>query len=296
MACERCGNGRRGPLPGMVCPDCARARPVRHGGTVLLIAGALTVAAAITVLALVGGEGGEGDEGDARQGAAAARPGGGLVRVIPTRIAPTEFPSEPATGLPADPTGSAAPTPPTSGPPTPPHAPTPPPSPDYDAWAGPGCAGGRGGEYREHGRYEDGREGWYTVPSGGHRGDGCDGRFTAIPMSGSATRDNGNTATWSWPVGAGYDSCTLAVQVPSPPDRQDAAGDPTVYEVLANGSAYARFEVDQPSHSGELLHTAWYPLHDDRFTVRLLDRGVDWGSQERDGAHHGAAQMRLSCR
>ncbi|WP_406861478.1 adhesin [Streptomyces sp. HUAS MG47] len=294
MACERCGRGRRGPLPGMVCPDCAAARPVQRGGTVLLVAGVLTVAAAITVVVLLGG-----GEGDAGRGEAVARPGDGLVRAVPTRIGPTEFPSEFPTEPPTpstEPTGSASATAPTSEPPTSPPAQAPPRPRTYEAWAGPGCEGGGSGEYLERGRFEDGREGWYTVRSGGHRGDGCDGGFSAIPMSGSATRDNGNTATWSWHVGGGYGSCMLAVQVPAPPDRQDAAGDPSVYEVLADGRVYARFEVDQPAHSGELLHTAWYPLRDDRFTVRLLDRGVDWGSDAREGAHHGAAQMRLSCR
>lgn len=266
----------------MVCPECVAAGSVRRrptSGVVLLTVGVVAVTAvAVTVVVL-----GRGDAGP--PAGAVGRPGGGIVRAVPTRIAPTAFPTDSA---------SPEPTAPETSPPTPslppPTSATRPPT--YESWAGPGCSGG---EYREEGRYADGLDGWYTVTRGGYRGGGCDGRFTALPMSGSATRDHDNTATWTWRVDAPYDRCALAVHVPTPPRPQDAAGDPSVYQVLADGVPYAAFKVHQPGHHGELLHTESYPLRGPVFTVRLVDRGQDWGAAAREGAHHGAGQMRLSC-
>jgi hypothetical protein len=31
------------------------------------------------------------------------------------------------------------------------------------------------------------------------------------------------------------------------------------------------------------------------FTIQLVDRGQDWGDEEREGAHHAAAQIRADC-
>ncbi|MDQ1010182.1 hypothetical protein QFZ82_004667 [Streptomyces sp. V4I23] len=170
--------------------------------------------------------------------------------------------------------------------------------PSYAAWAGPGCNGG--GRYEENGRYGGGDDGWYTVRSGGHRGDGCDGRFTAIPMSGSPVKDIGNSATWSWYVGSGYTTCSVAVVVPESDRAQDVAGRPSTYLVLKDpddpGSAVKTFEIDQTSLRGRGLVIEKVPVHDQRLTVRLVDRGQDWGRDGRDGAHHAAAQMRAECR
>ncbi|WP_254705479.1 hypothetical protein [Streptomyces vilmorinianum] len=147
----------------------------------------------------------------------------------------------------------------------------------------------------ESGRYEDGDEGWYTVVTGGYRGGGCDGRFSALPMSGSATKDRDNSATWTWHVGPEYRTCALAVHIPYPPRPQDAAGDPSVYQLLANGTPYAIFALDQRANPGTLLPAGTHHLRTPTFTVRLLDRGEDWGTPARENAHHAAAQMRLTC-
>ncbi|MFI2368423.1 adhesin [Streptomyces sp. NPDC018833] len=180
-----------------------------------------------------------------------------------------------------------------------PPAPSKPPgskSPSYAAWAGPGCTGG--GRYEEEGRYSDGDEGWYTVRSGGHRGDGCDGRFTAMPMSGSPVKDSGNTATWTWYVGSGYTSCSVAVVVPDSDRAQDVAGRPSTYLVLKDpgdqGSAIKTFEIDQTSLRGRGVVIERVPVHDQRLTVQLVDRGQDWANGRRS-AHHAAAQMRAEC-
>ncbi|MFF9865206.1 adhesin [Streptomyces sp. NPDC013953] len=171
-------------------------------------------------------------------------------------------------------------------------------APGYTAWAGPGCTSET--TYREKGRIENGDAAWYTVPSGGHRDDTCDGRFTALPMSGSATGDGAGSATWTWPVGTSFASCALAVFVPKGPRDIDVAGNPTLYRVLEDpddpSSAYAVFGVRQPVHRGTLVEVGTYAVKAPTFTVQLSDRGRDWGDTSVVGAHHGAAQMKLTCR
>ncbi|MFJ1600130.1 adhesin [Streptomyces sp. NPDC088261] len=175
-------------------------------------------------------------------------------------------------------------------------APTPKPIQGYSVWAGPGCGTG---EYEEAGRFENGDAAWYTVKSGGHEGDSCDGSFSAMPMSGSANDDRGSTATWSWELGRGYEKCALSVYIPATDNPRDTAGDPSVYEILSDRndptSGYAAFGIRQPTHRGTLLKVGTYRVKAPRFTVRLRDRGQDWGTPSRYGAHHAAAQMNLTC-
>ncbi|WP_328888533.1 adhesin [Streptomyces sp. NBC_00316] len=314
MRCQRCGGEQRGALPGMVCPDCGsvarsaggdgswiaretlagRISTLPRGGKVLLVAGVVVVAGSLvtgTSLLVSGGGGGDGRNTGAvgRAGVPRAGIGGGA----PTRIGPsgTERP-DPA------PTSATSPTP--SSPRSPSR--TPAPSSDtgghtYAAWAGPGCSTG---EYREHGRFENGDNGWYTVASGGYRGSTCDGRFSAVPMSGSPTEDRGNTATWSWHLGSGYHECALTVFVPDSGRDRDVAGDPTVYRVLSDpddaDSAYTGFAVRQTVHRGSPVEVSSYPVKGNTFAVQLIDRGRDWGDEARVGAHHAAAQLKVDCR
>ncbi|MFC9424692.1 adhesin [Streptomyces sp. NPDC056987] len=181
---------------------------------------------------------------------------------------------------------------------TDPPASSPPPEdgPGAGEWAGPGCTTGK---YREHGRFENGKAAWYTVHSGGYKGSSCDGRFSAVPMSGSPKVDGRSSAVWSWKLDASYEKCALAVYVPDSGRDADAAGDPTVYQVLADpadsASGFATFGVRQVAHRGSLVQVGSYPVKGKTFAVRLVDRGQDWGSEERVGAHHAAAQMRVKC-
>ncbi|MFF3319374.1 hypothetical protein ACFYV5_28245 [Streptomyces sp. NPDC003035] len=115
-------------------------------------------------------------------------------------------------------------------------------------------------------------------------------------MSGSPTEDHDNAAVWTWRVDPAYRTCGLTVHVPRPPRPQDAAGAPSVYQLLADGTPYATFTLDQHAHPGALLPAGTHRLRTPTFTVRLLDRGQDWGIPAREGAHHAAAQMRLTCR
>ncbi|MGW3748658.1 adhesin [Streptomyces sp. NPDC005134] len=318
MRCQRCGSEQRGVLPGLLCPDCGSvARSVGGDGSwiaretlagrvstlprsrkALLAAGVVVVAGSLVTGASLLASGG--DDSGRRTGAVGrvGIPPDGIGGGAPTRIGPsgTESP-DPA------PTSSKSP----SSPPSP-RDPAPSPSRTlkyppgkggyaYTAWAGPGCSTG---EYREHGRFEDGDDGWYTVDSGGYRGSTCDGRFSAVPMSGSTTQDRGNTATWSWHLGSGYRECALTVFVPDSGRDRDVAGNPTVYRVLSNpddaDSAYTGFAVRQTVHRGTPVDVSSYPVKGDTFAVQLIDRGRDWGDEELVGAHHAAAQLRVDCR
>ncbi|MFI9588442.1 adhesin [Streptomyces sp. NPDC052236] len=312
MACERCGGNGGGSLSGTKCPACGMGGKGRSGKFLLAGGVALTVLAlAVSVVTLYGGGDTEsaGADGADASGGSPGGDVGGLggtpQRIVPTALPPAASVSASASGsgsASASPTGPGSPSPSASGSRGTTATPKPPGSRGqgaaYSAWAGPGCSGG--GVYAERGRYGDGNDGWYTVNSGGRRGDGCDGRFTAIPMSGSATKDGGGTATWSWYLGSGYTSCSVSVVVPESNRARDVAGKPTTYHILtgddAGASAIRSFEVDQTALRGSGVIVEKIPVFNQQLSVRLVDRGVDRGSAEREGAHHAAAQMRADCR
>ncbi|WP_405403765.1 adhesin [Streptomyces sp. NBC_01104] len=256
--------GRISTLPG--------SRKAWLAAGVVVLTGSLVTAVAF--IASAGGETRTGAVGRAGTGGGGAgdRVGGAPTRISPSAAAPAS-------------TGPASSPPPTPAPYR------------YTAWAGPGCSTG---EYREYGRFENGDAGWYTVGSGGFRDGSCDGRFSAVPMSGSPDEDRGSTATWSWHLGSGYRECALTVFVPRSDRDRDVAGNPTVYRVLSDpgnaDSAYTGFAVRQTVHRGSAVDVNSYPVKGDTFAVQLIDRGRDWGSTELLGAHHAAAQLKVSCR
>ncbi|MGW8887964.1 adhesin [Streptomyces sp. NPDC055749] len=311
MRCQHCGGERRGALPGMVCPGCGSvARSAGGDGSwiaretltgristlpvrskALLAVGVVVAAGSlftvVSFLASADGEGlSAGRPGAAGRADALPDPVGGA----PSLIGPpgTEGPRTPSASASVSVSASASP----SGKPSPDV-----PRYRYTAWAGPGCSTG---EYREHGRFENGDAGWYTVDSGGFSGSSCDGRFSAVPMSGSPTEDRGNTAVWSWHLGKGFRECALTVFVPSSGRDRDVAGNPTVYRVLSDpddaDSAYTGFAVRQPDHRGTPVAVKSFPVKGATFAVQLIDRGRDWGDEELVGAHHAAAQLKVSCR
>jgi hypothetical protein len=311
MACEQCGDKpRRGAnrrpdstvrrglgrlrdstvrrvgarsRPRTACPWCATAAgPAARGprGGTLLPAGTVAVAVLALTLAACGPGGGSETSG------ASGGPSDGIGDLggVPQRIQPEDPPGAPS----ASPDRARPKSPTKTGPPSAARGPS------YSAWAGPGCAGG--GLYREDGRFADGDAGWYTVGSGGHLGDGCDGSFSAVPMSGDPAKDRGSTAVWSWYVGSGYPTCSVAVVVPDSGRDRDAAGEPTTYHVLSDvddpDSVVKVFEVDQTRLRGSGVVVEKVPVHDQRLTVQLVDRGRGQGAD----AHHAAAQMRAECR
>ncbi|PVC94904.1 adhesin [Streptomyces sp. CS090A] len=272
-------------LTGRVSTLPRRRKALLAAGVVVAAGGLATVAA---LLLSGGGSVGGGTSRTDAAGRAGALPGppDGIGGGAPTRIGPGE--DAPAVPAPEEPSAEA--------PEAPGSTSTPEEGRRFTQWAGPGCTAG---EYREYGRFERGEAGWYAVASGGFTGGGCDGRFSAVPMSGSPTEDRGSTATWSWHLGEGFRSCALTVFVPEGRAR-DVAGDPTVYRVLSDPadahSAYTGFAVRQTQHRGSAVEVGNYPVKGDAFAVLLIDRGRDWGASDRVGAHHAAAQMRVVCR
>ncbi|MFD6280878.1 adhesin [Streptomyces sp. NPDC060209] len=299
MRCQHRGGEHTGPLPGMVCPRCGSVERSPHGSgswiaqetlmgrvstltrrrKVLLAAGVVAAVGGLTaaVSLLASGADGARPEAVGRAGAVPAPIGGGA----PTRIGPT---------------GSENTEPPGDGTPEP-SATTGTGRYRFTAWAGPGCTTG---DYVENGRFENGDAGWYTVESGGFEGSSCDGRFSAVPMSGSPGQDRGSSAVWSWYLGDGFHECALTVFVPSSVRDRDVAGDPSVYRILSDphnkDSAYTGFAVRQPQHRGTAVDVRSYPVKGDTFAVQLVDRGRDWGDAALVGAHHAAAQLKASCR
>lgn len=254
-----------------------RRRKVLLAAGVVVAAGSLATAVSL----LASGSGGGRPEAAGRAGAVPAPIGGGA----PSLIGPgdEESPDDPVTESPGSPGSPGSPS--ETG------------RYRYAAWAGPGCTTGT---YTEHGRFENGDAGWYTVESGGFKDSSCDGRFSAVPMSGSPSEDHGSSAVWSWYLGDGFSECTLLVFVPKSVRDNDVAGNPTVYRVLSDpgdtDSAYTGFAVRQPEHRGEPVDVKSYPVKGDTFAVQLIDRGRDWGDTDLVGAHHAAAQVKASCR
>lgn len=315
MACERCG-GNGQALSGSPC-SCGLSgtgtpspRPwiIREAGVAL---GALLV-----LSALVGGgalliSSAAFSDPETTQDTA-ADPEARHVR-LPSLILPTEDPELPdpaasSSARSAEPGGgkhSRSPHPkPTKHPasrspgpkPTKHPAPAAPGPAAYSAWAGHGCSSGGGSGYGEYGRYDDGDEGWYTVDYGGYDGGSCDGSYAAVPMSGSRTQDNENSAWWWWSVDSAYDTCTIEVFVPNG-DSTDVGGDPTTYQVLSErGGAYATFQIDQRANRGSLVNAGTYRVEGGRIAVRMLDRGQDWDDDGPTYAHHAAGQMKATCR
>ncbi|MEE1778726.1 adhesin [[Kitasatospora] papulosa] len=281
----------------MVCPRCGSAERLSHGNgswiaretltgrvstltrrrKALLVAGVAVALGGLAAAAslLAEGAGGTPPEAMGRAGAVPAPVGGGA----PTRIgqAGTDG-TEPPGDVTAQPSASTV-------------------RYRFTAWAGPGCTTGA---YMENGRFENGDAGWYTVDSGGFGESPCDGRFSALPMSGSPDQDRGSSAVWSWYLGDGFRECALTVFVPRSVRDSDVAGSPSVYRVLSDprdtDSAYTGFAVRQPEHRGTAVDVRSYPVKGDTFAVQLVDRGRDWGDADLVGAHHAAAQLKASCR
>ncbi|MEV6393604.1 adhesin [Streptomyces sp. NPDC051907] len=297
MRCPKCGAEGR-PRSRWVAGEtlAGRVSLLSRTGKIVLAGGVMLTALALAVSAMaLSGGGAEPAGGAEASGGDSDRPGGGGlgpgdIGGPPQRIAPTDR---------VTPSRSPLPTP-SKVDPRKPKEPEPPQNaqgPSYSAWAGPGCTGG--GRYSEVGRFEDGDEGWYTVDSGGRSGDGCDGSFSAIPMSGNKGEDGESAATWSWYVGSGYQTCSIAVTIPQSERDSDVAGQPTTYLVLADpanpDSAIKSFTIDQTELRGRGQVIAKVPVSEQQLTVRLVDRGVDSGA-DREGAHHAAAPMRAECR
>ncbi|MFE3327853.1 adhesin [Streptomyces sp. NPDC059176] len=315
MTCERCGGTHRGALPGMVADTCTGDAAASRGAArepffergMLVGAGAVLSLCVLMLSAtlLASSDRTTAPGADTRSVSDDIGPGvPGGIGGMPDRVGPTSVQQEPPSpsappvaGTPvAGPSQEPARTPSPTAKPSRARAPEPPPRlPAFSQWAGPGCANG----VRTHGRFVDGRRGWYEVRSGGHRGDTCDGRFLAVPMSGAADRDRGGAVTWTWHPGTGYRTCSVAVSIPRSYREEDVAGHPTRYHVLAapddSTSVVAAFEIDQRAMRGGVAVVRQLSVMRGYLTIRLVDRGRGWGYRDRYAAHHAAAQIRADC-
>ncbi|MBP0452360.1 hypothetical protein J5Y04_22850, partial [Kitasatospora sp. RG8] len=210
--------------------------------------------------------------------------------------APQTQPQPPAQGQQPPAAGQPPVQPPgQSAPPAPPVASKPAP-PTYTAVTGPFCAV-TGTTVKQYGWFDDGQKGWLTN-SGGYAGDGCNGKFTSVPMQGSANTDDGNSVVYTFntgPVTSG--KCALSVYVPNNGDIKAVGGAPTYYTVQSKSDPGAgtvgSFEVNQVGHRGQWVPVGTFPLSDGRIAVMLHTRGEDWGAKAY--AHHAASAIKANC-
>ncbi|MEU7903469.1 hypothetical protein [Actinoplanes sp. NPDC049118] len=181
------------------------------------------------------------------------------------------------------------------------HAPTrtaspPPRGATFAAVSGESCPQSSDRGYRLSGWHSD----WYTRSSGGWRSDGCGGKVVAVPMSGSATKDDSdNVIVWWFRTGAvRAGSCSVGVYVPGTGNPKDAAGKPAHYLVRStadiDGAVIGQFDVNQSANQGRWVDAGSYGTTTGELSVQLVTRGIDWGSG-RDGDHLGVSALRVNC-
>jgi hypothetical protein len=128
---------------------------------------------------------------------------------------------------------------------------------------------------------------WYRKDIGGWTGDGCDGSYWAVPMSGDPQRDDQSSVLWSFRTGSVRTGrCAVSVFVPTGNDPRDVAGRPAFYRVEPSGS----FAIDQIANRGSWVSAGTFVVRDGRIAVRMLTRGAN-----PDGEHLAAAQLKVSC-
>jgi hypothetical protein len=164
----------------------------------------------------------------------------------------------------------------------------------WTAVAGPGCTGA--------GARFTAAAGSTAYRSGGYRGDGCEGEYFAVPVSGSAASyDPARLTLWTFAFASKYTSCQVATYVPDNPDITRVGGDPAYYYVYAakyaagsTAKPLAVSSVPQVSKLGRWVTNGTYAVTTGTMTVALLNTGVDGTVSTRD-AHVAAAEVRLSC-
>ena len=170
-----------------------------------------------------------------------------------------------------------------------------PPPATYAAVGGPSCTAS-GASTSKVGYYTDGKSGWLTS-SGGDTADGCGGQYYALPMSGDASKDDGNHFLWTFKTGAVHSgTCQVSVFVPTAAIEY-VGGDPayyTVHDSTGTSDQVGSFTVNQVSDHG-WVSAGSFPVANGQFTVELHTRGQDWEGDKVTYAHLAAAQIRLRC-
>ncbi|MFD0278108.1 hypothetical protein ACFVHB_29955 [Kitasatospora sp. NPDC127111] len=256
------------------------------------------------------GEGGTGEGGTGRSAGGAPRSGGAA---NPTAGAAAPAPGSAASGGGAGGSasggtasggtaGGAAPQPapgavqqPAPQPPAPkPPVASPPPAPaPVVAVVGPYCGGSKSvSSYAQNGWFDQGVSGWRSS-SGGWSGDGCNGTYTSVPMSGDANKDDGNSVVWTFSP-ANVKNCTLAVYIPADDDVKRVGGHPTLYTVRSGGSSWS-FSIDQTANRGRWVSQATTYSYQGPLSVTLHTRGLDWKGGTKTYDHHAASAIKATC-
>ncbi|MFJ5725160.1 hypothetical protein [Streptomyces sp. NPDC093149] len=169
----------------------------------------------------------------------------------------------------------------------------------YTGVAGHGCPTPAGGGFQQDGYYSDGSNGWNTRSSGGWTGNGCNGSYSAVPMSGDTDQDHDARVKWWWNPGTKARTCQISVFIPNSGTILNVGGHPTTYHVLVNANdrttKYSSFRINQVAHRGQWVDAGTFAMKGATIGVKLLDRGDDW-SDGWEKAHHAAAQMKVTCR
>ncbi|MEL5954514.1 hypothetical protein AADR41_06975 [Streptomyces sp. CLV115] len=169
----------------------------------------------------------------------------------------------------------------------------------YTGVTGHGCPTPSGGGFQQDHYFTDGSAGWYTRPSGGWTGNGCNGSYSSIPMSGDTSTDMQNRVKWWWKPGTQARTCQISVFIPNSNTNLYVGGHPTKYHVLVDANdrttMYSSFSINQTAHRGQWVDAGTFAMKGATIGVKLLDRGDDW-SKGWEKAHHAAAQMRATCR
>jgi translation initiation factor IF-2 len=171
-----------------------------------------------------------------------------------------------------------------------------PPSATFTAVTGDECPHDATKGYKRIGAYSDGSRGWYGRSSGGWTGDGCQGAFDALPMSGYRDRDDTSAFVvwWFKPAQVRQGSCVISVYIPTSRSSRDVAGAPAFYNVIAGRDDYRRiagFAINQANNRGQWVNAGSYPLRNGQIGIQLITRGED-----PNGEHLAAAQVKAACR
>ncbi|MFD4656753.1 hypothetical protein ACFWP2_14135 [Kitasatospora sp. NPDC058444] len=270
-------DGSASPAPG----DQAAAAPNGAGGTGGAGAGAAARPGGVANPG--GGGGGSAGGADHSQGGSGSASGGsggsGGANPAPNQPAPNQpAPNKPAPNQPAP------------NQPAPPPAAAKPPAP-VTVIAGPYCSSG--GQYKTNGWFDQGNKGWRNN-SGGYSGDGCNGTYASMPMSGDANKDdNSNSVVWTFTVDKAS-SCTLSVYIPGSSDVKQVGGNPSYYTVQSGGGQIGSFSINQTASRGSWVNQGPFSYRGP-ISVTLHSRGLDWSGSTETFAHHAAGAVRATC-
>ncbi|MFF8617579.1 hypothetical protein [Streptomyces sp. NPDC015350] len=162
----------------------------------------------------------------------------------------------------------------------------------YSGVSGPECDTQR---FQQYGYYTDGKEGWATH-SGGYGGSGCDGKYLSMPMSGSASKDSGGSATWLFDLPSSAKKCSVSVHVPGSSNIVQVGGNPSYYTVYdrflpRTSNLVGSFTIRQTERRGTWYNVpGTFPVEAMKLSVRLHDRGEDDHYE-----HHAISAVKVTC-